>query len=125
MLQVAKADMFYFRRMTLTHEEEKFVAYWEENRLKRKKVFRQLAVGLPLGVVLVAAIFINFFAGWYKKADIVLRTESSVHSQFSLILVLLVAAIAIVVFIVVFSAKHKWDMYEQQYLELMAKKNQP
>ncbi|HTD93442.1 MAG TPA: magnesium transporter [Chitinophagaceae bacterium] len=103
----------------LTEEEEKFMIYWEANRLRRKKVFKQLAVGLPLGVILVVAIFVNFFSGWYKRADMML------HSQGSMILVLVVAAILIVIFVTVFSVRHKWEMYEQRYLELQAKRNQP
>jgi membrane protein YdbS with pleckstrin-like domain len=102
----------------LTEEEEKFMIYWEANRLRRKKVFTQLAVGLPMAVLLVVAIFVNFFAGWYKRADAML------HSQGSMILVLVVAAILIVIFITVFSARHKWEMYEQRYLELQAKRDQ-
>jgi type II secretory pathway component PulL len=108
----------------LTGEEAKFVQYWEANRLRRKKVFRQLAVGLPLGVVLVSAILVNFLSGWYKKADMELRSQSQ-SSQASLILVVIIAALLIVVFIVVFSVRHKWDMYEQHYRELLAKKDTP
>jgi hypothetical protein len=36
-----------------------------------------------------------------------------------------VAALAIVVFTAVFSARHRWDMHEQRYRELLAKKEQP
>lgn len=105
----------------LTGEEQKFVEYWEANRLRRKKVTRQLSVGLPLGVVLVIAILINFFSGWYKKADMELRGQSQ-GSQLTLLVVLMVAVVLIVAFIVVFSVRHKWDMYEQHYKELLAKK---
>jgi ABC-type sulfate transport system permease subunit len=101
----------------LTPEEAGFISYWEENRLKKKRIIRQLSLGLPLGVVLVMAIFVNFFSGWYKRAEMVLRRE-----QTSLILVLLVAAVLIVVFIVVFSVRHKWDINEQRYKELVIKK---
>lgn len=105
----------------LTEEDKKFIVYWEANRLRRKKVFRQLSLGLPTGVVLVAAILINFFSGWYKKADMELRTQSQ-NSQASLILVVIIGALLIVAFIVVFSVRHKWEMYEQHYRELMARK---
>jgi Mg/Co/Ni transporter MgtE len=102
----------------LTEQENNFVEYWAENRLRKKKVFRNLAVGLPLGVVLITAIFVNFFSGWYKRADMTLHAEDS-----SLILVLLLAAVLIVVFVVVFSARHKWDQNEQLYQELLHRKN--
>jgi uncharacterized membrane protein len=100
-----------------TEEEKGFIEYWEQNRDRKKKVFRQLAIGLPTGVLLVTGIFANFFLGWFKRAEMTLRREQS-----SLILVLLVAALLIVVFIVVFSARHKWDMNEQRYRELLSRK---
>lgn len=103
----------------LTEEETKFIEYWEANRLRRKKVMKQLSLGLPLATLLVVTIFINFFSGWYKKAEMVKNKEPS------LILVLLVACILIVVFTTVFSVRHKWDRYEQHYRELLAKKDIP
>ena len=101
----------------LSEEEKSFVEYWENNRLRRRKFVWQLALGLPLGVGFVILIFINFFSGWYQRAGMLLNTETSMF------LVLLVAALLIVVFVAVFSARHKWEMNEQRYKELMAKKD--
>jgi len=42
----------------------------------------------------------------------------------SLIVILLVAALSIVVFIVIFSARHRWDMNEQRYRELLSRKEE-
>lgn len=100
----------------VTNEELQFIQYWEENRGKRKKFLRQLAIGLPLGFLFALAIFINVASGWYKKATMVIKAEPS------LILVLIVAIISIVIFISVYSAKHKWDLNEQRYKELMSKR---
>jgi membrane protein YdbS with pleckstrin-like domain len=102
----------------LTEDEKRFIASWEVDRLRKKKLIRQLSVGLPTGVILVVAIFANFFSGWYKRADMEIRSNSS------LIIVLLIAAIGIVIFTAVFSEKHKWDINEQRYHELLAKKDQ-
>jgi glycopeptide antibiotics resistance protein len=77
-----------------------------------------LSIGLPLGVLLVAAIFINFFSRWNKRADKVIQDDPSN------IIVILVAIILIVVFIVIFSARHRWDMNEQRYLELVSRKDE-
>jgi F0F1-type ATP synthase assembly protein I len=99
----------------LKPEEKAFVDYWQQNRDRKKKVIGQLSVGLPLAVALVLAIFVNFFAGWYKRAEMMVKTEPSV------IIVLLIAAILIVIFIVIFSVRHKWDLNEQRYRELLAK----
>src|ERR1044072_934541 len=100
----------------LTPDEEKFIEYWETNRLSRKKVLKQLYVGLPFAALLVIAIVVNFLSGWYKRADMEIRSNSS------LVLVVVIAGIAIVVFTTVFSVRHKWDMNEQLYRELLAKK---
>lgn len=101
----------------LTEEEKKFVEYWEQNRKNRKRYFRKLSLGLPLGVFLVIAIFVNFFSGWDKQAGAVM------YQQSSLIYVLLIACLLIVAFIVIFSARHKWDANEQRYQELLSKKD--
>lgn len=103
----------------LTEEENRFIEYWETNRLQKKRVLKHLYVGLPLSSVLVIAIFINFYSGWYKRADMQIRANSS------LLLVLVIAAILIVVFTTVFSVRHKWDINEQYYRELLAKKEKP
>jgi membrane protein YdbS with pleckstrin-like domain len=100
----------------LTPDEEKFIEFWETNRVSRKKVLKQLYVGLPFASLLVIAIIVNFLSGWYKRADMEIRSNSS------LILVVVIAGIAIVVFTTVFSVRHKWEMNEQLYRELLAKK---
>ncbi|MEY3589917.1 MAG: hypothetical protein RL316_116 [Bacteroidota bacterium] len=97
-------------------EENEFLQYWEQNREAKKKWVRQLSVGLPLGVTLVMTTFGNLFSGWYGRAQMVFSREST-----SLILVLLVAAISIVLFVIIFSARHRWEMNEQRYQELKHK----
>lgn len=103
----------------LTKEEEKFIRYWEANRLRRRQVMKQLWIGLPLSLLIVGAIVISSLSGWYKRADMEIRSNSS------LILVIVIAAILIVVFTTVFSVRLKWEQQEQQYRELMAKKDKP
>lgn len=100
----------------LTTEEQKFIAYWEANREKQKKLFYQLLIGLPLGFLFAIPILVNFFMGrfWYKRAD------SVGVSQFNPI-VLIIAVVLIAVFIGVFNKKFKWDQNEQFYLELKAR----
>ncbi|HMK26231.1 MAG TPA: hypothetical protein VK483_09400 [Chitinophagaceae bacterium] len=102
----------------LTEEENGFIGYWENNRLRKKKIWRQLSIGLPLAVVLVIAIFANLFSGWDKRAEMEMKKEQS-----SLILVLLAAALLIVAFVVIFSARHRWDLNEQRYRELLDRRD--
>ncbi len=100
----------------LTEEEEGFIIYWEKNREKQKKTFRQFLLGIPLALLFVAPIVINFFSGWYKRAGMIMNTSDFSPG------VLLLALLLIIVFIAIFSRKFKWDQYEQRYIELLAKK---
>jgi hypothetical protein len=100
----------------LGKEEKEFLQYWERHRMAKKKWVRQLSVGLPLGVTLVLTTVGNLFSGWYGRAQMVFSREST-----SLILVLLIAAILIVLFVIIFSARHRWEMNEQRYQELKYK----
>ena len=78
-----------------------------------------MSLGLPLGTLLVIAIFVNLISGWYKRADMEMKKEES-----SLILVLLAAALLIVAFVVVFSVRHRWDLNEQRYRELLSRRDE-
>ena len=102
----------------LTQQEEDFIRYWSDQRLRKKQFLRKFSIGMPLGVMIAVALLINFLSGWYKKADMVL------HSDTSVIFVVLIAIIGIVVFITIFSAHHKWDQNELYYNELLYKKDQ-
>lgn len=103
----------------LTSEEKNFLQYWEQNRNRKKRLMWQLAAGLPLAVLLAVSIMVNYFSGWYKRATMEINVNASG------ILVVLAAIILIIVFITVFSAKHKWEMNEQRYLEIKAKEELP
>ncbi|MBL0131841.1 MAG: hypothetical protein IPP43_12620 [Chitinophagaceae bacterium] len=99
----------------LTEEEKAFMDYWKENRLRKKRLLWQLAAGLPLAVLLAGAIFVNYLSGWYPRADMKLQLNSSG------VLGVLIGLLLTVIFIVVFSARHRWDMNEQRYKELLRK----
>lgn len=102
----------------LTQEEQSFLDYWAQQRLQKKKSLKNFSIGLPLGVMIVLALFINLLVGWHKKAAMVLQGHGSI------IITVVVAAIGIVVFMTIFSRNHQWDMYEQRYQELLQKKAQ-
>ena len=100
----------------LSEEEEAFIKYWKANRDKQKRTFRQFLLGIPLALLFVIPIVLNFFSGWYKKAAMISSTAEFNPG------ILLLALILIVVFIAIFSRKFKWEQYEQRYIELLAKK---
>ena len=99
-------------------EEQDFINYWEANRHKQKRFLKQIAIGLPFGVLFAAAMFINFTSGWDKRVETITKTYPSFKS---LVLILLIAILAIVVFISVFSVKVKWEKHEQRYRELLSR----
>ena len=99
----------------LTPEEEKFLEFWEANRIKEKTLFRQLSLGMPLGVLIGIAILLNFMSGWYTRANMVAYSQSTPY-------VLIVAIVIIAVFCSVFYKRYKWEMNEQHFLELKIKK---
>lgn len=101
---------------TLTEAEEKYIEYWEKNRLKEKRLVNQLLIGLPLGILFGAPVMINLFSGWYKRADMQAHTTLNP-------IVLLVAVLLIIAFVAIFSMRHKWEMKEQQYREFLAKRD--
>ena len=101
----------------LSEEEKGFIEYWGQNRLKKRRLLWQMAAGLPLGAFLAGAIFINYFSGWHKRAEMKLNVSSSG------VIVVIIALLLIIVFIVVFSSRHRWEMNEQRYKELLSKKD--
>lgn len=103
----------------LSKQEEAFVTWWSENRLKKRKGLRQYYFAMPIGAIVVITTFVNFFSGWYKRADMKLKTDISP----SLIVTLFIAGILIVAFFAVFTVRHRWEANEQYYQELLAKRD--
>jgi hypothetical protein len=99
----------------LTQREKDFIRYWEANRLRRKKVVRQFLIGIPVGLLFVIPIIINFASGWYHRAD--MEANSSEFSP----MVLFVALLLIVGFTAIFYQRHQWDQLEQRFQELRAR----
>ena len=99
----------------LSKEERDFIHYWQQNRLRRKKTVRQFLLGIPIGLLFVIPIVINFTSGWYKRAAVEAGSQDFDPR------VLFVALLLIVAFIAIFYQRHKWDQYEQRYLELLAR----
>jgi len=99
----------------LTEKENAFIEYWEKAKNRQKKLIYQLAVGLPVGLLFGLFIIINFYSGWYKRAEMIS------NSRFNPV-VLYVAVIIIAVFFAIFSKKFQYEQLDQKYRELLAKK---
>ncbi len=100
----------------ISKEEEDFLKFWETNRKQKRNRFKSILISLPLGMVVVVAIFVNLFSGWYQRANMVANSDPNIF------LVLLIAGLCIVAFFAIFSSYHKWDVNETRYKELMSRK---
>ncbi len=99
----------------LTTDEKLFIEFWEKNRNKEKTFFRQLARGLPIGLVFALPILVAvIFHNWYK---------SMIYISGSQVIVIVVGVLAIAVFFAVFRMKFKWENNEQLYKELKFKRD--
>jgi hypothetical protein len=110
------AKGFALHLRMLTDQEKAFMQSWEQRRDREKKTFYQLSVGLPLGFVFAIPIFLNFASGWSLKASMVAATKFNP-------MVLIIAVLGIAIFMAIFNKKYQWDMNEQRYLELKAKRD--
>ncbi len=99
----------------LTEQEEKFIQWWEENRESQKKSFKQFFKGLSRGLAISCGIVFIVIIGWYKRANMEANSQMSIS-------IFLIALIGIAVFMAWLYQNYQWEMQEQQYLELKARK---
>lgn len=92
------------------------MTWWEAHRDSEKRTFRQWLVGLPAGLLLGIAIFLNFSSGWNKQAAYV------ANASFNPV-VLIIATLVIITFVAIFSKRYKWEVNEQKYRELKEKES--
>lgn len=100
----------------LTPDEEKFLSWWPENGGLQKTSARPLIAGFSAGLVLGISIVVMLASGWDKRATMVANSQLS-----SIVLVLAIVIISVVMAFLY--RKFRWEMQEQRYLELKAKKN--
>ena len=74
--------------------------------------------GLPLGILMGIGIVLSLITGWYTRA--VMEANSQLNP-----IVLIIALLSIAVFTSIFYKKHRWEMNEQYYKELLHKKINP
>src|SRR5437763_16337632 len=97
----------------ITEQEKLFMEYWEKNRSREKKIFYQLLIGLPVGLVFALPILVSvIFDDWYKQMTFISGSQ---------ITVILIAVLGIAVFFALFRMKFKWEQNEQLYKELKYK----
>ena len=99
----------------ITDQEQLFINYWKANRNKQKKIFYQLAWGLPIGLVFAFPVLLSvLFHDWYK---------SMIYISASQVTIILITVLGIAVFFALFRMKFKWEENEQRYKELKFKQS--
>ena len=99
----------------LSPDDESFLAWWQENREKQKTSLRPLIVGLSAGFIMGICLIVAIASGWDQRAT--MEANSKLSS-----VVLLIAILIISVVMAFLYRKFRWEMQEQRYLELLAKK---
>jgi pilus assembly protein TadC len=97
----------------LTKDEKLFLEYWEKNRDKEKHFMRQLAGGLPMGLVFALPVLLAvIYHNWYKTMTYISGSQ---------IIVIIIGVLGVAVFFAIFRMKFKWENNEQLYKELKFK----
>lgn len=97
-------------------DDEQFFDYWTKNSLKQKSSSRAFLVGLSAGFAIGVGVIVTTFSGWFPRATMVANSKMSS-------VVLFIAILLISVFIAVMYRKFKWEMQDQRFMEIIAKKN--
>ena len=100
----------------LNKKEIEFIAYWSANREIQKNSIRPLLVGLSAGFLLGISLVLIVYTGWDQRATMVANSKMNT-------LVFFLAILGISFFMAFLYRNFRWEMQEQQYLELLAKKN--
>jgi formate/nitrite transporter FocA (FNT family) len=100
----------------LSEKEEIFLEYWSNNREKQKTSLRPLLVGMSSGFLLGISLIVIVQTGLDQRATMLANSKLSS-------VVFLLAIVLIAVFMAFLYRNFRWEMQEQQFLELKAKKN--
>lgn len=96
-------------------DDDQFAAYWQENSAKEKSSPRAFMFGLSSGFAIGVAVLVVLYSGWYTRATMEANSKLSAVILFLCILI-------ISVFIALMYRRFKWEMQEQRFQEIMARK---
>ena len=105
--------------LMLSARETAFIEYWKSVRESEATFSRKLLGGLPLAMVFGMPIIISvlvvylYFPDWYAKLS------GTSHGSF---VAILLAVFVVILFFSYFRMQFKWEMNEQLYRELLARK---
>jgi uncharacterized membrane protein YbjE (DUF340 family) len=114
--------MGIFAAVMLTEKENEFINWWELHGRHQKKSIRQwltaspVAIGTSVSIILLV-VAARYF-GWFHRANMRLNSEAS-----SIVVVIIFALVGFILFSSYFTSKHRQDINEQYYRELIARRN--
>lgn len=114
--------MGIFAPVMLTDKENEFISWWELHGRHQKKSIRQwitgspLAIGTSVSIILLVVISRQF--GWFRRANTNLNSEAS-----TVVIMIILALIGFILFSSYFTSKHRRDINEQYYRELIARRD--
>lgn len=103
----------YIRGMQM--DDETFFAFWQENSEKEKSSRKAFMLGLSSGFAIGVLVLSVILSGWYQRATMEANSKMSAF-------VLFLAILGLSVFIAFAYRKFKWEMNDQRYQEIAAKK---
>lgn len=96
-------------------DDEVFFAFWQNNSEKEKSSRKAFILGLSSGFAIGGAVIAVIVSGWYQRATMVANSKMSAF-------VLFMAILCISVFIAFMYRRFKWEMNDQRFQEILAKK---
>ncbi|WP_037352261.1 hypothetical protein [Sediminibacterium salmoneum] len=96
-------------------DDETFFAFWQENSEKEKSSRKAFMLGLSSGFAIGVVVITVILSGWYQRATMEANSKMSAF-------VLFMAILGLSVFIAFVYRKFKWEMNDQRYQEIAAKK---
>lgn len=96
-------------------DDDVFFAYWQENSEKEKSSRKAFMLGLSSGFAIGGTVIAFILSGWYQRATMVANSKMSAF-------VLFIAILGISIFIAFMYRRFKWEMNDQRYQEILAKK---
>lgn len=100
----------------ITKQEEDYITYWAKQRDTYRQSFLQFVKGMSVGLGISAAIIVVIITGWFERANMVANSKMSA-------IVFVLALLLITVFMAWLYRNFQWENKEQQYLELLAKRD--
>lgn len=96
-------------------DDEAFFAFWELNSEKEKSSRKAFMLGLSSGFAIGVVVLAFILSGWYNRATMEANSKMSAF-------VLFMAILGISVFIAFMYRRFKWEMNDQRFQEILAKK---